>query len=246
MTQVIPRRLPERLPDVPSRGRTGFPYGLGRNRTLDARDEAYPIRALLPKSVAGVNHRYWWDQGWWGDQDRYPHCVAYAWLHWMEDGPHTVAPRRPGQGPGADPVAVYREAQTIDEWPGEGYDGTSVRAGAKVLQRLGFIREYRWGWTLDDLVDAVLTLGPVVVGTWWYSGMFWPSSEGIIRVQGYRAGGHAYLINGLSLRTGMARVKNSWGRGWGRSGRAWIPLEDLERLIREDGEVCIAIQERTP
>lgn len=240
----IPRPLPQ--PDVlPRTGAVGNGFGMGRRPAEDPRDAAYPLSAALPRRAPGVRYRYWWDRGWWGDQGWRPWCVAYAWLHWLEDGPSTVAPRAPGVGPAADPSRVYYDAQRIDEWPGEAYDGTSVRAGAKVLQGLGFIREYRWGWTLEDLLGAVLQLGPVVVGTWWYAGMFNPDAEGRIRISGPAVGGHAYLINGVSVARGLFRLKNSWGRRWGNQGRAWISFADMERLIHEQGEVCIALQERT-
>jgi C1A family cysteine protease len=55
-------------------------------------------------------------------------------------------------------------------------------------------------------------------------------------------GGHAYLINGMDVKRGLARGKNSWGRGWGKAGAFRIPLDDLDRLIREDGEACLALE----
>jgi C1A family cysteine protease len=33
-------------------------------------------------------------------------------------------------------------------------------------------------------------------------------------------------------------LKQSWGREWGKRGHAYLPFEDLERLIAEDGDVC--------
>ena len=38
---------------------------------------------------------------------------------------------------------LYHEAQKIDEWPGEDYDGTSVRAGLDILRKRGPLREGR-------------------------------------------------------------------------------------------------------
>ena len=32
---------------------------------------------------------------------------------------------------------LYHEAQKVDEWPGEDYDGTSVRAGLDILRKRG-------------------------------------------------------------------------------------------------------------
>lgn len=214
----------------------------GRRIAKDERDTGFPLQALVPVTPPERTYRYWWDGGWNGDQGATPQCVAYAWLHFLEDGPFTRAPRAPGAGPVVQPRTVYDSAQLVDEWEGQNYDGTSVRAGAKVLQSLGYISEYRWGWTLADLIDAVLNVGPVVVGTWWYTDMETPTPEGFVRVEGFRVGGHAYVVNGVNTRRGVARIKNSWGTGWGLGGRAWIAFEGLERLIHEDGEVCLATE----
>ena len=178
----------------------------------------------------------------WGDQGDFPHCVAYAWLHWMEDGPVTHKPRKPGSGFKFDPVEVYIHAQYQDEWPGEDYEGTSVRAGAKVLRQLSVIDSYHWAWDIEATIHALLNQGPVVVGTNWYDSMFSPNSKGLITVEGNIAGGHAYVLDGVNLDKGLVRFKNSWGRSWGHQGFGFIGLDDLERLILEDGEVCLALE----
>jgi hypothetical protein len=215
-------------------------YGLGRRQAPDENDLRYLMSARVPEVVTR-DSRYWSTRGWWGDQDGEPKCVAFAWDHWLEDGPmtHVRAP-----APIVDPHFLYAEAQKIDEWPGEGYDGTSVRAGAKVLQRLGYIHRYEWAFDVETVVRALLEVGPVVVGTNWYDSMFEPSADGLVSVRGRVVGGHAYKLDGANRRTAIVRAKNSWGRGWGRRGFFALTFEDLDRLIREDGEACLAVELR--
>ena len=150
---------------------------LGRLPKPDERDSRFLMSSLLPKQLPGITYKYWWPSGWWGDQGQYPQCVAYSWTHWLASGPITQKTKRVGGVAPFDPVFLYNEAQKIDEWPGEDYDGTSVRAGAKVLKNAGFIGGYSWAWDIGTTVNALLTLGPVVVGTWWTRDMFYPNTE---------------------------------------------------------------------
>lgn len=212
--------------------------GFGRIVSEDQRDKKFLISAIVPKQEVTRTSRYWYAQGWWGDQGSTPQCVGYSWAHWVEDGPVT----HKGVAPIANPTQLYNEAQKVDEWEGEGYDGTSVRAGAKALQSKGFITEYRWAWDVATLVDAVLTKGPVVVGTNWYANMLEPDEKGLISVGGPAVGGHAYLVNGVNTKKKLFRIKNSWGQSWGRKGHAYISFDDMERLIKEYGEICLAIE----
>lgn len=222
-----------------------IPFGLGRLYAEDKRDEEYPVSPLLAMSQPQETKKNWWDDGWWGDQGATSECVAYAWTHWINDGPR-VSSIFKSRRPGINPTELYCEAQKHDPWPGDCttklYDGTSVRAGAKVLQDWGYIEEYRWASNVDEVVQAVLVQGPVIMGTTWYTGMFNPDSEGIIYPTGGWAGGHAYVVNGVDTKTGLLQIKNSWGRSWGRDGRAYISLEDMDKLIRNFGEACVPLQ----
>ena len=194
----------------------------------------------LQLSTPQITQKYWSDSVWFGNQGNTPQCVGYAWAHWIEDGPITHS----GPAPIIPPDLIYREAQKIDEWPGENYDGTSVRAGAKYLRNTGKISSYLWAFDLNTLVNTVLNVGPVVVGTNWYYGMFYPNINGLIKISGYLAGGHAYVINGVDTVNKLFRIKNSWGRTWGKNGYAYITFNDMARLIRENGEVCLAIENK--
>ena len=213
-------------------------FGLGRLPAEDERDRLFPVTTLLPEEAPARTYRYWYANAYWGNQGNKPHCVEYSWHHYMADGPVT----RTGPYPLWQLGSVYYAAQRVDEWPGENYDGTSVRAGAKVLQSLGRIREYRWAFNLADIVNTVLLMGPVVLGTNWYESMFYPDASGLIKVGGDIAGGHAYTLNGVNTKTKLFRIKNSWGRGWANEGHAWIRFADVERLLHEQGEAAIAIE----
>ena len=218
-------------------------YGLGRVHIPDNRDLGFPMQAVVP-DVPTRTFRYWWASAWWGNQGDSSRCVAFAWEHWVADGPVTRVWRKPSDD---DLWAAYRWMQNNDEWPGAepDYEGTSIRAGAKYHQAQGRVSEYRWGWDLQTVVTAVLDVGPVVVGTNWYRRMFEPDDDGVLRIDGGVAGGHGYVVNGANTRTGFLRIKNSWGRDWGRNGHAYIAFEDFERLLDEDGDACLAIEVNT-
>lgn len=217
-------------------------YSLGRLEIPDSRDADYPLSAVLPALAPTRTYRYWNDTQWWGDQGSRPWCVAYAWLHWLEDGP--VTHKLPVE-PAYPPSEIYHRAQQIDQWPGENYDGTSVRAGAKALVERNMISAYHWAWEVSVLTYALLTTGPVVLGTRWYQGMFQPDQDYFLHPTGNVAGGHAYVLNGVNVEKERFRVKNSWGRNWGNNGRAWMSFETVQKLLNEQGEACMAMEIKT-
>lgn len=213
------------------------PYGLGRLPAPDERDHGF----LLTRPAITRTARFWWGYKTRLDQNGYPQCVAYAWSHFITDAPrrHLV--------PLLDPADLYHQAQLVDEWPGEDYDGTSVRAGAKVLAALAAIEtEYRWAFDLDTLVANLLEVGPVVLGVNWYEAMFDPDKDNFVRIGGDVAGGHAIKADGVNVVKRFVRIKNSWrnpdGSWWGRGSFARISFDDMERLLDEQGEACMAVE----
>jgi hypothetical protein len=217
-------------------------YSLGRRPAPDDRDADYPVARLLSERAPKLpKTRYWNANAYWGNQKTHPHCVGYAWTHWLKAGPNTQRAHQP------DPRAVYFEAQKVDEFRGENYEGTSVRAGAKVLQGRGLIESYWWAGDVEQVAEAVLGVGPVVVGTTWFYNMNVPDPAEKFRLRpiGEELGGHAYLLDGYNSKTRVFRVKNSWSRAWADQGHARLHADDLAVLLDADGEACLAV-ETTP
>jgi hypothetical protein len=231
---------------------------LGRIEAKDPNDAKYPLRAALPKRI-NVTYKYydkkprtWIDQGSIhcpleetpGHQfcKEQGFCVACAWTGFLNMSPIRTLNTEPI-------LDIYHSAQDVDEWPGgpESYAGTSVRAGVKVLQSLGHIEQYLWAQNIDELVNFVLTKGPVVIGINWYNQMFdpQPGDDWLLRPEGGIAAGHAVVVSGVNLVTKRARIDNSWNLSWGKKGRAQMALDTLERLVfREDGEAVAAVERR--
>lgn len=215
----------------------GFPL-LDRLVEFDERSRNYPIRQLLAAEPRPPRS-YTWRCTPTLDQGREGACVGFAWAH--------EAAARPVVIPGVDEAgafALYRLAQTLDQWPGEAYQGTSVLAGAKAATQLSQLFEYRWAFGLADTLEAISYRGPAVLGVNWYEGMFRPYDDGFLRPSGAAVGGHAILAKGVSVKRQAVLLHNSWGAGWGSNGEAWLSFEDLGRLLAEDGEACIPVRRR--
>jgi len=196
----------------------------GRYAIADKRDyKAEPLsKKITPK---------YWRSNWFGDQKHIPACVGFAWVHWLEAVPHRQF---------LNPIGVYNLCKHFDEWEGTNYDGTSVRAGAKVLRELGFLKTFAFFEIAEEVAQFVSNNGPVVVGVNLYRGMLQPNEKGQMTLKGKRLGGHAMLVDGV--KPGWVRIKNSWSRKWAKRGRAWLSFKDLQRLLDEDGEACSGVE----
>lgn len=226
------------------------PGGLGRRVSEDPRDRAFSMRPLLGLVAAPVPQaKFWRIPGQSIDQGNTGTCVGHAWRNFLRCAPL--------QGErGASPWEIYRLAVQMDAWDDNDDEahlpdgaqglqsGTSIRAGAKALQKLGHMKNYVWANDLTTLMTWVLTQGPVVFGSNWYEPMDNPDKHGVVNISGAKnpVGGHAYLIRGINLNAQLALCENSWGEDWGAHGRFYVRLPDLERLLREEGEACAAVQ----
>lgn len=114
------------------------------------------------------------------------------------------------------------------------------------MSRYGIIHQYRWAFGIQDVIGALMSQGPVVLGINWYSGMY-NAPGGKLRVSGNHVGGHAILAIGYNPSSQVfdgeetVILQNSWGRSWGIDGIAEITVEELGRLLREGGEACVPL-----
>jgi len=216
--------------------------GLGRRVSKDERDKGYLMERLLPRETLPTR-KTWKIRAANLDQGNTGTCVGNAWANFLRCEPiQTTATEQTAW-------QIYDAAIKLDEWTDNDDDtdrqmGTSVRAGAEAVTNIGRLKSYVWSFTLQPVIEWVLTMGPCVLGTEWTESMFYPDKEGILKVTGSVIGGHAYLLRGVDTRNALASFCNSWGDSWGISGNFYMSFKDLERLILEDGEACSAIEQK--
>lgn len=213
---------------------------------FDERSKAYPVRDTIATPPKKRNKL--WKIGPILDQGSEGACVGFGWSAEAFSTPVAVdlsrvradVPRTPNQFA----LNTYHTAQKLDEWSGEAYDGTSVLAGAKALQQFGLLKEYRWAFSIEDVVDTILAKGPVVLGIHWFDGMY-EAPNGVLSVSGPMVGGHCIAAVGFRLASDKLGgedgiiLQNSWGADWGMKGLAEIRVSDLAALLNEDGEACV-------
>lgn len=152
---------------------------------------------------------------------------------------------------------LYKLAQTMDEWAGQDYEGSSVLGALKAAVSLGYVGEYRWAFDFDDMLSALVRLGPVVVGTEWFNSMFTPRPSGLIEVDPSSgvAGGHAYYFRRILVSKDAKKeflgagetlknepllvVRNSWGQAWGKVGEAGMWASDYQNHLWPNGEQSV-------
>lgn len=219
------------------------------NRTLDWRshhDERSRNYGLTTTGLAPV--KKYWSEGAILDQGQEGACVGFGWTAELLASPYPNG----SLAVVADEFAkrLYHRAQQLDDQPGENYEGTSVLAGAKAVKELGYINSYRWCFSIEDVRDAVIGSGPVVLGIPWYDSMYETRPSGLVEIGGRLVGGHCITLTGYNPKARLAgegffkrfevfRWRNSWGKVYGVNGDGYITIEDLETLLKDQGEACV-------
>lgn len=215
---------------------------LGRHPHFDDRSRSYPIRTLLPARALRTA-RIWDVLGPFPlDQQAEGACVGMGWSAELAADPVVI--------PVPDvsfAFRLYELAREQDRLMGNYWgDGASVLAGAKAAAAKGWVAQYRWAFSIDDVIDTLVAHGPVVLGVPWFSDMYRTDANGLVKVGGDLVGGHCLLAYGYLPGTDHGPVVlllNSWGDSYGIHGRASIKVDDLARLLADDGEACIAVDQ---
>jgi len=211
---------------------------------FDKRSRDYSVRSIFSKDIKEETKM--WKEGTVLDQGSEGACVGFGWTAELLSEP--FAPNKQPSELVGNTIAnsFYKRAQKIDEWPGEQYEGTSVLAGAKIMMQDGHIEEYRWCFSIEDLRDSVIQLGPVVIGVNWYEAMYMTLPNGFVKIDGDLVGGHCLTVTGYDAVSKVFRWRNSWGKKYGFNGSAYISYKDLEFLVSERAEMCIPINRKIP
>lgn len=215
---------------------------LGRYPMFDPRSLAYPMRAILGPTSAITWTKRVWTPGPILDQGQTGHCVAFGVTAEIN-----ATPVRDDEN-SDEAQAFFERVHAQDVLMGNNFsDGATVLAGAKAAQADGRIGTYRWGATVEDIVDCLVTKGPVVLGTNWYNDMFTPDTYGRVKPTGGYAGGHCYLAIGFwpvgrlpGITKDAIEFQQSWGLGWGHAGHFFMTLPDVSTLMGQYGDALIA------
>lgn len=177
------------------------------------------------------------------DQGNYGTCVGNGWAGWLASDPV--------MDPGITETvarAIYYESTVIGgspddpDAPNGGQQGSTVRDGAKAVQARGRLSAYAFATSLADVREWLNNHGPVVFGTDWFTGMFYPDPGGWVNLTGKVEGGHCYLCVDYDATTDSYEFVNSWGDGWGVKGHFRIRSGDLAMLLAAAGEACLAAE----
>lgn len=218
-----------------------------RYPSRDERRGNFLLESVLPSQEKRIRN---WSSPVVTDQGREGACVGHSVTLDLVTSPRPD-PFTTDNFASAYAQGVYKRAQMLDPWAGEAYEGTSVDAGMKVARERGFIDGWRWMYTAEQVRDAVIAQGPVVLGIWWYQGMYRTRPSGLVEISGPKVGGHAITIigyhpgmrirgEGWNERHEVFKWKNSWGRNYGNNGVGYLKFEDLRDLLDDDGEATVA------
>lgn len=224
--------MSEKIVSPPNMGRSIIDH--------DPKNRSYPVRALVGAAVERRNKT--WRRPAAYDQGQTSSCVGQTFYATLNTSPFTaqipLATRRKHNA-----LEVYQGAQRNDEWPGEEptYEGSSALGACKYLRDQGLIKEYRWCFGVDDVIDTLVQHGPVGIGVWWWSGMMRTNSSGFIKPTGSQVGGHEVELHGVNVDKGYVIGTNSWGTDWGVKGRFYITWDDLHALLEDSGDAATVV-----
>ena len=215
----------------------------------DSRDWMYePALIRLPDSLDPPQNLRILDQGFEGACTGFSLAAAINFLNARREHDEIVSARM-----------LYEMAKRHDEWPGEDYDGSSLRGAIRGWRNMGVCSEARWRYeptrpgrltivrakdarrntlgayyrlrpSVSHFHAALNETGVIAVSARVHGGWDDPRN-GRIRMRKRWDGGHAFIVVGYNDQGFW--VQNSWGPEWGDSGLALWSYEDWIRSVMD-------------
>lgn len=212
--------------------------GLGRLYEPDSRDAPYRFGIVIPPDYPPIIRKKTWTPPPIWNQGQTGTCVGHGCACTLGATPYKHT---------GDPFSIYDLATTLDGFPDNDHNpnsGTTVRAGMKAMEQMGFLKSYVWAYSAKEVANWILRRGPVVIGIPWYSGMSGVNVDGYVTPNGSNVGGHCVCVYGANVNTQTLLLQNSWGPGWGRGGRFKMTFDVLDNLLSDHGECCAAVERK--
>jgi C1A family cysteine protease len=169
---------------------------------------------------------------------------------------------------------AYEYAKRYDEWPGNNYEGSSVRGGLKGANKVGICTENFWPYKpnkrgkprpnaaenaekhkvikytritgINNIKAAIHRNGVVASAAMVHEGWFRLRHNGVIPLKPKfdMLGGHAFVLVGYG---GVGFwVANSWGTRWGKRGFGVLTYKDARLHLVDAWTIQIAASEPEP
>lgn len=214
---------------------------LGRHLEHDPRSRSFPAdKATALHDIAHKRHSPPFDQGQLGS------CTGNAVAGALDTEPiwKTGDPLMNE----AAALKIYELATTLDEFAGSyppDDTGSSGLAACKAARELGLLTSYRHAFGVDHALHALM-LHPEVTGVNWYEGFDRPDANGLVKIAGAVRGGHEFevaeLINAAAGLDALVACWQSWGPGYGKSGKFYMTVRTWGELLAEGGDVTVPIR----
>ncbi len=164
------------------------------------------------------------------------------------------------------PRMLYEMAKRFDEWPGESYEGSSLRGAIRGWKNMGVCSESKWPYTaspgqltisrareaknttvgayyrvrpiISDFHAALNEVGIIAVTAQVHKGWDNPKN-GKIKFYKENDGGHAFAIVGYNDEGFW--IQNSWDVTWGKKGLALWSYEDWVQNVMDAWVVRLAL-----
>jgi hypothetical protein len=174
--------------------------------------------------------------------------------------------QRRGRDIRVSPRMLYEMARRHDEWPGDDYEGSSLRGAIRGWRNMGVCREELWPYRrqvgrltvprakdarnntigayyrlrpeISDFHAALNEVGAIVVSAQVHSGWDRPRRDRI-PFRKRTDGGHAFAVVGYNARGFW--VQNSWGADWGDDGLGLWCYEDWIQNVMDAWVVRLAL-----